>query len=120
MNGEPYPAPLRGLAEALTYLIKARLGVPETIAGGLMEEAIYDVRTELSMLEDGYTGLIRRPYTGLTVEADLLYKLARALRYRMERAGTARITGIDYFVNRIDGFTGRVQRAYGIWALPTL
>ncbi|MEB3844096.1 MAG: hypothetical protein LRS48_00255 [Desulfurococcales archaeon] len=120
MTGEPYPAPLRGLAEALVYLIRARLGVPETIAGGLMEEALYDVRMELGMLEDSSAGLIRRPYTGLTVEADLLYKLARALRYRMERAGTTRITGVDYFVGRLDSFTGRVQRAYGIWALPTL
>ena len=115
-SGRRVPPEYEGLREALSYLVRQRMSVPESIFYGYMEEALYDVRIELENIEEP-APLVRRPYTGLSSEADLLYNLARAMRRRMERLGTPRISGVDYLVDRVDAFTSRVQATYGLWVL---
>ncbi len=115
-TGRRVPPEYERLREALSYLVRQRLNVPESIYYGYMEEALYDVRVELENVEEP-APFVRRPYTGLASEADLLYSLARAMRRRMERLGTSRISGVDYLVERIDKFSSRIQATYGLWVL---
>ena len=100
--------------QLIIYLYKQRLNIPESIYFGGLEEALLEIRYLVEDL-DRVPQLIKRPYTGITTEIDLLIKLSRAIRYRMEKNNTLNVTGIDYLVNRIDGLISKLQRIYGYY-----
>ncbi|MEB3760146.1 MAG: hypothetical protein GSR81_04785 [Desulfurococcales archaeon] len=100
--------------QSIIYLYKQRLNIPESIYFGGLEEALLEIRELVEDL-DRTPQLIKRPYSGVTTEIDLLIKLSRAIRYRMEKNNTLYVTGIDYLVNRIDGLISRLQRIYGYY-----
>jgi len=100
--------------QAILYLYRQRLNVPESIYFGGLEEALLELR-DLVVDLDQAPQLIRRPYSGIATEIELLIKLSRAIRYRMEANNTINVTGIDYLINRIDGLISRLQRIYGYY-----
>lgn len=102
----------RALWGVLADLERLRLRVPEAIMDGEAEEALLDAY--LVFREYRPQQLVRRPYTGLDVEARLLAQLAAALRLRMIRAGTPYVSGVDYFNQRLDGLLAKTRAALGL------
>ncbi len=101
------------LREAVLYLYKQRLNIPQSIYYGQLEEALLELQELID--EEPRMEFVKRPYSGLKVELELLIKLVRALRYRMEQSGTYNVSGLDYLSKRIDMLISRLQYSYNIW-----
>ncbi len=110
----------RALWGVLADLERLRLRVPEAIMEGEAEEALLDAY--MVFREYKPRQLVRRPYSGLDVEARLLAQLAAALRLRMLRAGTPYVSGVDYFNHRLDSLLAKARAALGLhpWMPATL
>ena len=103
----------RRAAERLVLeLEELRLRVPESLADGSMEEALSDAVHVFRGIQ-AQPQYVRRPYTGLSSEAALLYQLARALRLRIEHTGLHTVSGISHFNHRLDMFLGKARQALG-------
>ncbi len=109
--GDPGGARYWALYRLVLELEGLRLRVPEAIMEGEVEEALLDASNLLSSMVPRQ--LIPRPYSGLDQEARLLSQLATALRLRMIRAGTPYVSGVEYFIERLDSFLASARAALG-------
>jgi len=103
----------RILAERLILeLEELRARVPDSLADGSMEEALSDAAHIFRGVKYNQQ-FVRRPYSTLSSEAELLYQLARALRMRMNHTGLYMISGVSHFNTRLDRFLEKARQTLG-------
>ena len=101
----------RDAMEALEEVGEARLGSPETIWTGEMGAALQAAGRAFRALEESLEGShwypVRRVYTGVSTDFQLLARMSEALRLRMQMLNTLYVSGLDYFHRRVDRALGR-------------
>ncbi len=97
--------------EALEEIVRERARSPYSIYTGDMERALERGSRAFKSIEAEPAGWypVRRVYTGVHVEFQLLGRMAWALRVRMRELNTLRVTGLDYFHWRLDKTVERAR-----------
>ena len=108
-----WPTLARVAAEVVAEIERQRSRIPYSIIDKSLESSLLDASHVFKRVEPRGDSIVRRPFTGLDSEAALLYQYTRAVRARMELAGTVRVHGIHHLVTRIDGFLYRAREALG-------
>lgn len=100
---------------SLRRVLDLYMRAPESVKDGSMERALLDLAASLRDLEDAMGGgwVVRRPFTGLSTEAQLLGGLAMALRMRMEQLGRTNVTGLEDFLRRVRELVDRASAGLG-------
>lgn len=97
----------RSAIEALEEVGEARLGSPETIWSGEMSQALAGAGRAFKALEESLEEgarwyPVRRIYSGVSMDFQLLARMSDALRLRMHALNTLYVSGLDYFHRRVD------------------
>jgi len=96
----------RNAFEALEEVMEARLGSPETVWSGEMGQALAGAGAAFKALEESLGGgawyPVRRVYSGVSTDFQLLASMSEALRLRMHTLNTLYVSGLDYFHRRVD------------------
>ncbi|MGC9210028.1 MAG: hypothetical protein ACP5FT_02015 [Acidilobus sp.] len=89
---------------------------PQSIRDGSLERALLELARSLKVVEEAMEAqrVIRRPFTGLSTEAELLSGLATALRLRMIQVGRINVSGVGDFLRRVEDLLRRAREELGL------
>ncbi|MCE4613468.1 MAG: hypothetical protein F7C07_06520 [Desulfurococcales archaeon] len=108
-----WPTLVRMAVEIVADIERQRVRIPYSIVDKSLESSLLDASHVFRKVASREHSIVRRPFTGLDSEAALLYQYTRAVRARMELAGTVRVHGIHHLTSRIDRFLYRARESLG-------
>ncbi|MGC9071419.1 MAG: hypothetical protein ACP5HK_01790 [Acidilobus sp.] len=118
MEPQDVPEAVERARRLLNEVIRLSAGCPQTIRDGSIERALLDLSRSLRVVEEalGPRDVVRRPFTGLSTEAELLGGLAMALRLRMIQLGRTNVSGVEDFIRRLEDLLRRASVQLGVRA----